>query len=234
MAHSASFLRPLPWGLVASVLLGAAVVVPDGARAESAKPYVFPETIATVGGDPSFRGTIGYDVTLSQPLILNRLGFWDDFADGLLSSHTVSVFEGGSGALVASAVVPAGSGSLLQDGFRWISLPAIVLSPGRYVIGASMEGDPSLFDEVITDASSIATLEGVNFGPDQALISAPVALGTPIAVNLIPTQVDGGAGYFGPAMAPGPLPLLGASAGWAWSRRLRARCSQRDGASTRL
>lgn len=233
MARSAGLFRHLPWGLVASALLGAAVGVPAGVRAESAKPFVFPETIATVGGSASFRGTIGYDLTLSQPLVLNRLGFWDAFADGLLSSHTVSVFVGSSGALVASAVVPAGSGSLLEDGFRWTAIPAILLSPGRYVIGASMEGDPSLFDEVITDASSIATLAGVSFGPDQALISSVVAPGTPIPVNLMPTVVDGGAGYFGPAMAPGPLPLLGASAGWAWSRRLRARCRQRDGASTR-
>jgi hypothetical protein len=234
MTHSAGLFRTLPWGVVASALLGAAVVVPDGARAESAKPFVFPETITTVGGDSSFRGTIGYDVTLSQPLVLNRLGFWDAFADGLLGSHTVSVFAGGTGALVASAVLPAGSGSLLEDGFRWISIPAIVLSPGRYVIGASMEGDPSLFDEVIIDASSIGTVVGVSFGPNQALISSVVAPGTPIPVNLMPTVVDGGAGYFGPAMAPGPLPLLGASAGWAWSRRLRRRCRQRDGATTRL
>jgi hypothetical protein len=69
----------------------------------------------------------------------------------------------------------------------------------------------------------------VSFGPQGALLSSPVDSGTTIPVNLRPSTVDGGPGYFGPALAPGPLPLLGASAGWAWSRRLRARCRQRDG-----
>jgi len=31
------------------------------------------------------------------------------------------------------------------------------------------------------------------------------------------------------ASVPGPLPLLGAGAAWGWSRRLRRRCSQRQG-----
>jgi hypothetical protein len=232
MAHSdrpVGPFRPLPWGLLASALVGTSVVAAAPARAEPIDPFVRPEVIAAVGGDPSFRGTIGYDMTLSQAKQVFRLGFWDDLADGLLSHHTVSVFDGSSGALLASGVVPAGTGALLEDGFRWVAIPAIVLSPGRYVIGASMDGDPSSFDGVITDASSIATRLGVTFGPQQALISAPVAPGVAIAATLMPTLPQGEPGYFGPAMAPGPLPLFGVSAGWLWSRRLRARCRQRDG-----
>jgi hypothetical protein len=59
--------------------------------------------------------------------------------------------------------------------------------------------------------------------------SLAVAPGDPISPALLPTLVDGGGGYFGPNAAPGPLPLLGASAGWAWSRRLRARSSSGPG-----
>lgn len=232
MAHSDGSLgqfRSLPWGLLATALVGTVVVAPHPAGAEPIDPFVLPEVIDVVGGNPSFRGTIGYDMTLSQPKQLLRLGFWDYLADGLLSDHTVSVFAGSSGDLLTSGVVPAGTGAFLESGFRWVSIPAIVLSPGSYVIGASMDGDASRFDEVITDASSIATAIGVAFGPQQALISTSVAPGAPIPVNLMPTTLQGGTGYFGPAMAPGPLPVFGASAGWLWSRRLRARCRQRDG-----
>lgn len=221
--------RSLPWGLLTTALVGTAVVAPHPAGAEAIDPFVLPEVIAAVGGDPSFRGTIGYDMMLSDPTQVFRLGFWDYLADGLLSNHTVSVFAGSSGALLASGVVPAGTGALLDNGFRWVSIPAIDLSPGRYVIGASMDGDPSSFDEVIIDASSIATTLGVTFGPQQALISTPVPSGASIGADLMPSVVDGMDGYFGPTMAPGPLPWFGASAGWLWSRRLRARCRQRHG-----
>jgi hypothetical protein len=226
MAHSARQSPILPVAFFVSTLVAAAYPGPDMARAEPISSFVVPEVVTAVGGDPGFRGVIGYDITLSQSRSVFQLGFWDYLGDGLLSSHSVSVLDD-SGALLASGVVPSGSASLLQDGFRWVSIPTIVLSPGRYVIAASMDGDPSTFDEVITDASSIATAVGVSFGPQQALFTS-VAPGTPISLDLMPSVVDGTGGYFGPAIAPGPLPVLGASAGWVWSRRLRRRCRQRD------
>jgi hypothetical protein len=212
---------------IASVLtVAATTALPARVLAGPIETFLVPTTIDVVGGNPSFRGTIGYDLTLTQSRAVEQLGFWDHLGDGLLSAHTVSVFDG-SGGLLASGVVPAGSGTPLQEGFRWVSIPTLVLSPGRYVIGATMEGDPATFDEVVTEASSIATVLGVSFGPDGAMRSLPVAAGAPIPVSLVPSQVDGGWGYWGPAMAaPAPLPLLGAGAGWSWSRRLRARCRQ--------
>ncbi|MEB3333771.1 MAG: hypothetical protein VKP70_02170 [Cyanobacteriota bacterium] len=200
--------------------------IPAAALAQTMEPFLLPTTVDVVGGNPGFRGTIGYDFTLGQARRLEQLGFWDHLEDGLLSSHTVSVFDD-SGGLVASGVVPAGSGASLRDGIRWVSIPALVLSPGRYVIGATMEGDPAMFDEVVTEASTIAAALGVTFGPDGAMRSLPVAAGSSIPPGLMPTLVDGGLGYWGPAMAPAPLPLLGAGAGWSWSRRLRSRCRQR-------
>ncbi|MFN5464847.1 MAG: hypothetical protein ACK40D_09755 [Cyanobacteriota bacterium] len=226
MAYSAGQSPILPVAFFVSTLVAAALVTSDPAWADPVEPFVLPEVVAAVGGDPSFRGVIGYDITLSQSRSLSELGFWDYLGDGLLSSHTVSVLNG-SGALLASGVVPSGSTTLLQDGFRWVSIPPIVLSPGRYVIAASLDGEPSMFDEVITDATSITTDVRVSFGPQQALFTA-VAPGMPIPVDLLPAVVDGTPGYFGPAIAPGPLPVLGASAGWVWSRRLRARCRHRD------
>ncbi|MEB3324641.1 MAG: hypothetical protein VKM17_04825 [Cyanobacteriota bacterium] len=228
MAHHRPSCRAVRWGSFPSILFSLVFVWLTPARAEPIDPFVLPATIVTVGGDPGFRGTIGYEITLSQPQNLSNLGFWDFLEDGLLSDHSVSLFAD-SATLLATAVVPAGTGARLENGFRWVSIPVLPLAPGRYVIGASMNGDPSTFDEVVTEASSILTMIGLTFGPDTALRSTPVPSGASIASDLMPALVDGGGGYFGPALAPGPLPLLGAGAGWAWSRRLRARCRQRDG-----
>ncbi len=211
--------------ITAALALASTTGISAEAHAWPIEPFLVPTTIDVVGGNPSFRGSIGYDLTLTQSRAVEQLGFWDHLGDGLLSAHTVSVFDGGGG-LLASRVVPAGSDTPLQEGFRWVTIPRLVLAPGRYVIGATMEGDPATFDEVVTEASSIATVLGVSFGPDGAMRSLPVASGAPIPMGLMPSLVDGGGGYVGPALAPGPLPLLGAGAGWSWSRRLRTRCRQ--------
>lgn len=228
MAHPSGPTRSLPRGFALLSLLAAALGMSQPAAASPLEPFLVPTAIVAVGGDPSFRGTIGYAFTLGEPRVVQQLGFWDHLADGLLSSHTVSLFHGG-GTLLTSGVVPAGTAPLLQDGFRWISIAPLLLPAGSYVIGASLEGDPSSFDEVVTDASSISSALGATFGPQQSLLSALVPAGTPIAVDLMPSFEEASVGgYFGPALAPSPLPLLGASAGWGWSRRLRARCRQRD------
>ena len=224
-------LRSLPvfhrrGGWLAAILCAAAIVHSPAVHAQSVEPWLQPEAIAA-GGEPTFRGTIGFGLTLTQARLVEQLGFWDELEDGLLSAHAVSLFDG-TGDLLANAVVPQGNGAPLRDGFRWTAIPALLLSPGDYVLAASMDGDAATFDPVITDSSTIATVAGVSVQGAGALRSLAVAAGDPISPTLLPTLVDGGGGYFGPNAAPGPLPLLGASAGWAWSRRLRSRCRQRQ------
>lgn len=212
--------------LLAALCCTVSLVHAPAAHSQPLQPWLTPEALAA-GGEPTFRGTIGFGLTLAQPRRLDQLGFWDELEDGLLSAHTVSLFDG-SGGMVASAVVPQGSAAPLLNGFRWVSVPALLLEPGAYVLAASMDGDGVSFDPVITDSSTIATAVGVTVADSGALRSLAVAPGDPIPATLRPTLVDGGSGYFGPNLAPGPLPLLGASAGWAWSRRLRARCRRRQ------
>lgn len=217
--------RHLHQTLFPAALVALACAFPqDLPAATSLEPYLIPTTILVVAGNPEFRGTVGYDFQFNEPKEVFQLGFWDHLEDGLLSSHRVSLFDG-SGTPLASAVVPSGAGARLQDGFRWVAIPGIVLPAGSYVIAGSTEGDPAVFDEVVTDAASIATATGVVFG--QARVSNPVDGGASIG-DLFPANLEGGAGYFGPSLAPGPLPVLGAGAAWAWSRRLRARCKERD------
>lgn len=215
--------RRRPGVLFPAALAALVCAVPTALQAAPLEPYVIPSNVS-VGGEPAFRGTVGYDFQFSESKQVFQLGFWDYLQDGLLSDHRVSLFDG-AGSLLTSAVVPAGSGARLQDGFRWIDIPGVVLPAGSYVIAGSMEGNPALFDEVVIDALSIATATGVAFG--QARLSDPVASGSPVGA-LFPVNQDSGTGYFGPSLAPGPLPLMGAGAAWAWSRRLRSRCRERD------
>lgn len=213
-------------GLFASTLCAITIIHAPNVYSQAVEPWVSPEAIAA-GGEPTFRGTIGFGFSLTQSRLVEQLGFWDELEDGLLSAHVVSLFDG-AGSLLASASVPEGTSAPLRSGFRWVDIPAQMLSPGDYLLAASMEGEAATFDAVITDSSSIASVAGVHLQVAGALRSVPVAPGDPIAPALLPTLVDGGGGYFGPNVAPGPLPLLGASAGWAWSRRLRTRCRQRQ------
>ncbi|MFN7677050.1 MAG: hypothetical protein ACK5QW_00440 [Cyanobacteriota bacterium] len=200
----------------------AAILAAAAVPSQAVEPWLVPVAHA-VGGDPSFRGTVGYGLTLSQPRRLEHLGFWDALDDGLLSAHVVSLFDG-SATLLASAVVPAGTMADLHDGFRWVPIPPLALVPGTYVLAASMEGDAASFDAVITDATISTVGVGLTLNPSGALRSEPVLPGDPLPVTWVPMLVDGGGGYLGPNLAPGPLPLVGAGAAWAWGRRLRQRC----------
>ncbi len=85
---------------------------------------------------------IGREFTVSgNGITVSDLGVWDYQNDGLLASHTVSLFSlsglgiGVTGTPIAngSVVVPAGTGATLDSGFRFQSLSSpIYLAAGNY------------------------------------------------------------------------------------------------------
>ena len=176
-----------------------------------------------MGGDASFTGSLGYSFTLSQPTAVSGLGFFDDQDDGLLSPHSIGLFEAGSQNLLLSTVVPAGSSAELLNGFRWMPVPMQVLNPGSYVLAATTSGDPSLFDPFLF--SGFDPIEAAGFQIDPVSLSVS---GSGTTVSFPTTDEALPLGFFGPnlaspAPAPAPLPLLGVGAALAWSRRLRLR-----------
>ncbi|MES2660957.1 MAG: hypothetical protein V4689_20190 [Verrucomicrobiota bacterium] len=64
--------------------------------------------------------------------IVNRLGYWDQGGDGLAISHEVMIVKylpgpPASYTKVVRVTIPAGIAGRLENGYRWVSIPEIVL-----------------------------------------------------------------------------------------------------------
>ncbi len=129
--------------------------------AGGAEPALLP--VRSYTGSDANRGTkpgklnIGQEFTVTGSSINVRdLGVWDFGANGLATTHVVSLFalnklglQPGAGATLisgGSVTVPAGSAAPLDSGFRFATLPQpVVLEPGNYAVvayGMSDSGDP--------------------------------------------------------------------------------------------
>jgi len=187
------------------LLLGALVAAQQvPARASTINPALQSITPGTISGDPSFSGTVGYNFNLTKPYIVTSLGFYDDLDDGLLSSHMVGIFDATTQALLVSATLQSGTADLLQNGFRWLSVPEFVLAPGSYVMGATSSGDPNSFDPflyagvdpVVSDGFVLGTSSLSESGSGNVLAFPTIDEGVPY-------------GFIGPNMAGrSPVPEI--------------------------
>lgn len=216
-----SLLRILPRLItpLGATLLACLPISP--AAALSQNPALLSFTPGVIGGNEDFAGTIGWDFLLERSLTVGGLGFYDAEDPGLLSSHEVGIFDATTQALLVSGVVPAGTAAPLQNGFRWLSIPAVTLPAGSYVIAAVMPGSgASSFDPFVGLASDPVLTAGVVLnGKSLTGAASPAALVFP------DTDETSFAGFYGPNFAevPAPLPLAGAATALGWSRRLRRR-----------
>ncbi len=84
----------------------------------------------------SVNTTRGWTFSVTAPLVVEQLGFWDSGEDGLLVAHDVGLWID-DGTLLTSVTVPVGTEAPLQGMFRWVTTPPVALAPGTtYVIGA--------------------------------------------------------------------------------------------------
>src|SRR5688572_29521400 len=49
--------------------------------------------------------TVGWDFTVTQPVVVNALGYYDEAVDGLAASHPVGLWDAATQTLLASATV---------------------------------------------------------------------------------------------------------------------------------
>ncbi len=94
-------------------------------------------TVTSPGGvNGTVYSTQGWSFTPSKNLLVSQLGVYDVYGDGLGQAHAVGLWTSG-GSLLASATVPAGTGSMMIAGTRFVDITGTLLSKGQtYVIGA--------------------------------------------------------------------------------------------------
>ena len=147
--------------------------------------------------------SLGYQFTPLVDISVSSLGFFDFLGDGLGESHTVGIFDN-AGELLSSTVVPSGTVSLLDDGFRYNDIAPITLSAGETYTAAAL---------VLSNADFIGYAD-----VEDALVNPAISLGSLPARYIIhtetelqfPTETVGLAGtemYYGPNFKLTVVPL---------------------------
>jgi hypothetical protein len=112
---------------VLGLVLGTAVQV-------NADPVlVFNE--GTGGSGANQNQSVGWQFNVVSSLTVTALGWFDQGANGLVTSHMVGIWAP-NGALLASVLVPAGAVGILDGQFRVINIAPLVLPVGNgYIVG---------------------------------------------------------------------------------------------------
>ncbi|HWX15758.1 MAG TPA: hypothetical protein VNY07_04145 [Chthoniobacterales bacterium] len=76
---------------------------------------------------PGNNQTIGWAFTLSDPVLVTQLGFWDLNNDGLATSHVVTIWTS-TGTQEAEGTVSSGTGGILTNGVREQLSPLLEIS----------------------------------------------------------------------------------------------------------
>jgi len=109
--------------------------------------------------------TAGWEFTVTEDLQVGGLGIFDleedpMYAPGLVYSHEIGIWH--LGELLYSATIPAGTGGILIDDFRYIEMEPFWLTSGEtYVIGATTIGEPFVGNSSV---ATITTLSSVIYG----------------------------------------------------------------------
>ncbi len=118
--------------------------------------------LSFTGGGPyqvNGTGNIGWSFSLTATTQVTSLGYFDFASDGLQFDHSLGIYSS-TGTLLTSATVPAGAGATLLNGFRYVSISALTLSPGTYVVDATVQ---AFSDYFYTGATTITTVPGIKY-----------------------------------------------------------------------
>lgn len=246
--HKSSFRATLfSIGVASSALVGSWLALQAPAQA-IIPAYTIPSVCSPPGMSTGCSGpstvnpsSYGFYFDTAANIQIDALGFYayDQSVWNSGRTYTVQLWSYSNGGLVpgdysplASTTFTAGTPYTNQDGYFWRSLLSNVNLPDSfnsdptdqigYVITAY--GD---FSGVSGYVPTVAT-GGSIFHPNVLMAgNGYVATGDSGGFFPIPAE-DGGVGldgYFVPnlSLVPGPLPVLGAAAGFGWTRRLRKR-----------
>ena len=128
---------------------------------------------------------IGFSFIVNdEPIPINALGVWED-SDGLNNDIEVGIWLDFEDDPIATAIVPAGDGGILEDGFRYVPIDAIVLDPHEeYVVGALTSYDGDAFNDPYNIANDL-TASGFDIDPRIEWLQNRYAFGTDALGDLI-------------------------------------------------
>ena len=130
-------------GIVLSAAGGIAACSLAIPSARGAVAYDFEDRLARVATSGAIDRTFGWEFTVSQPITLTHLGYFDagntqptNPPDGLFVQHPVGLWTA-AGALLSSGAVASGTQSPEFQSFRYADVPDVTLSPGvNYIVAA--------------------------------------------------------------------------------------------------
>ncbi len=144
--------------LTAGSLLAAGLAA--SAQAVTITPAVEYTTSGTLTDSSPY--TLGYSFTLSGPVSVNALGYWDN---GRGNDHQVGIWDS-AGTLKFSTTV-LGTDTTVGH-FVWHAITPTVLSAGSYVIGGEFLGDGTFN----SGATGIVSIPQYTYGTDFQLFGA--------------------------------------------------------------
>jgi hypothetical protein len=196
--------------VIVKALCSAFLVVAASNTAGAAPLFSITNTTGLPVINPPF--TLGFEFTATSTFLATELGFFDSGLDGLVESHQVGLWTNG-GTLLAAATVPSGVAAPLLNGFRYVPIAPVLITPGNYRAGALIlsPNDAIVFTG---NATGFATIPGIAFVTSR-FDAAPTLVFPFFTVTDEP-------GYFGPnvnlngvAVIPEPLTLALVASGLA-------------------
>ncbi|MFK8017397.1 MAG: hypothetical protein AB8G17_18380 [Gammaproteobacteria bacterium] len=155
---------------------------------------------ATVAGDYvgggsffMFPNAIGWVFTADADLQVSQLGIYDVEADGLVSSHSIGIFDELTGAVVASASIDAGdSGEFVAGtvgGSRLVDIDPVMLEAGKtyYILGDNFADERYAFGQAAVLFAEGLSWVGVAEGESNDIFSTMSVLAFGEPGNLGPT-----------------------------------------------
>lgn len=173
--------------------------------------------------------TFGYAFTTSQDIVIDYLGIWDEFGNGLYSSHQVGIWDSGMNLLVSaeigSGTSSAALGNVVQGGqFRYEPIELLTLyAETEYFIAAQyFAGSNGTTDSFLSS-------DGTALVSTDSLITITDTNRFHVGSFAFPqgSSLNAVAGYLGPNFSFTPVPepsmslLLLLSGGASMMRRRR-------------
>jgi hypothetical protein len=171
----------------------------------------------------------GWEFVPRVDITVVALGLYDGrTSGGFQQDHTIAIWNG-NGGLITSAPIPSGESAPLEQNFRYVDIPSIVLHEGQtYVIGAFLPG-PVTDYTALWDRSALDT-GIVNMDPRIDFVAYRAGL-SPGSISFPESRWVEYVGGFGPNFViavPEPSSfalLLIAGALWSFCHFGRARAA---------